>query len=98
MGNELLESTTHGDRSGSDPSLEPRHASQPHATTIRHATRHKHGNLYLAQVVTIIASAGFVAYFQVYKIHDNGRTTLQTEASYSTEAAAVDRWLRWLKS
>lgn len=98
MGNELLESTTHGGRPGSDPSLEPRHASQPHATTIRAAIRHKLGKTQLGQVVTIIASAGFVAYFQLYQLNNNATLVLIAEASYSTEAAAVDRFARWLTS
>lgn len=96
MGNELLESTTHGGRSGSDPA-KPAHASQPHATTIRAGIRHKDGKTYLAQAVTILTANGLAAYFQLYQIHANGRTTLETESAYSTEASAVDRWSKhWL--
>ena len=70
--------------------------AQPHATTIRHATRRKNGRAQIAQVVTILSGGELIAYFQLYTVADNGRTTLDIEAAYSLEATATARWFKWL--
>jgi hypothetical protein len=66
----------------------------PTPTAVRAAVRHRHGRGYLSIVNALDTAEGHRAYFQLYEFADSGILTLVTESSYSTDAAAVDRWLR----
>lgn len=68
-----------------------------HTTVIRAATRHRTTNTRLATVITVFdPAAPLVALFQTYKLHNDGSTFMQAEASYSSEADAIARFDRWL--